>query len=96
MTSIQTTVPDRLGDQHRRRRASDTDRPERATPVAAIALAAAVAGSVLGGAATFGVSSLIGDRAAAEIAATAAEQQRWLDYGRQWEARYRQMNPGSR
>jgi hypothetical protein len=61
-------------------------------PLVAIALAATLFGGVLGGTAVAGVLGAQQDRALAVAAAQAAEDAKWLDYGRDWERQYRSEN----
>ena len=55
-------------------------------------LAVALFGGIAGGAVALTVPAIIEARAAEE-AAQAAERAKWLKYGQEWEARYRQMYP---
>jgi hypothetical protein len=60
-------------------------------PLVGLALAASVLGGVVGGVVATAVPAVIETRADQE--AQAAERAKWLKYGQEWEARYRQMYP---
>ncbi len=62
------------------------------TPGVSLALAVALLGGIAGGAVAITVPAVIQARADEE-AAQAAERAKWLKYGQEWEARYRQMYP---
>jgi hypothetical protein len=62
------------------------------TPLVGLALAASLLGGIAGGAVALTVPAVIQARADEE-AAEAAERAKWLKYGQEWEARYRQMYP---
>lgn len=61
-------------------------------PVVGATLAVALLGGLAGGALAIAVPAVIQARADDE-AAQAAERAKWLNYGQEWEARYRQMYP---
>jgi hypothetical protein len=61
-------------------------------PVVGATLAVALLGGLAGGALAIAVPAVIQARADDE-AAQAAERAKWLKYGQEWEARYRQMYP---
>ena len=61
-------------------------------PVLGATLAVALLGGIAGGALAIAVPAVIQARADDE-AAQAAEHAKWLKYGQEWEARYRQMYP---
>lgn len=63
-----------------------------ATPFVGLALAASLLGGIAGGAVAIAVPAVLQARAA-EDAAQAAERAKWLQYGQEWERRYRQMYP---
>ena len=63
-----------------------------ATPVVGLALAASLLGGIAGGAVAIAVPAVIQARAD-DDAAQAAERAKWLQYGQEWERRYRQMYP---
>ena len=63
-----------------------------ATPVVGLALAASLLGGIAGGAIAVAVPAVIQARAD-EDTAQAAERAKWLQYGQEWERRYRQMYP---
>jgi hypothetical protein len=67
-------------------------RPTVAAPSIALALAASLLGGIAGGAVAIGVPAVIAARAD-DDAAQAAERAKWLQYGQEWERRYRQMYP---
>jgi hypothetical protein len=62
------------------------------SPFVGLALAASLVGGIAGGAVAIAVPAVIEARAA-EDAAQAAERAKWLQYGQEWERRYRQMYP---
>lgn len=62
------------------------------TPGVSLALAVALLGGIAGGAVAITIPAVIQARAD-EDAAQAAERAKWLKYGQEWEARYRQMYP---
>ncbi len=61
-------------------------------PLVGLAIAASLLGGVAGGAVAIAIPAVIQARAA-DDAAEAAERAKWLQYGQEWEARYRQMYP---
>ena len=61
-------------------------------PLVGLAIAASLLGGIAGGAVAIAVPAVIQARADDE-AAQAAERAKWLKYGQEWEARYRQMYP---
>ena len=63
-----------------------------ASPVVGLALAASLLGGIAGGAVAVAVPTVIQARADQD-AAHAAERAKWLQYGQEWERRYRQMYP---
>jgi hypothetical protein len=63
-----------------------------AAPAVSMTLALALLGGIAGGAVAIAVPAVIEARADGD-AARAAEREKWLAYGRDWEARYRQMYP---
>ena len=70
---------------------------------AGVALAAALLGGIVGGAVAtriqpLGISGPVAPQsvAAPANAGQAAQDATWLEYGRAWEERYRQMYPNSR
>ena len=63
-----------------------------ATPFVGLALAASLLGGIAGGAVAIAVPAVIQARAD-DDAAQAAERAKWLQYGQEWERRYRQMYP---
>jgi hypothetical protein len=65
-------------------------------PVAALALAASVAGGLVGGWSGAVVAGLgqVRDLDAAARVIKAADDAKWLTYGRDWERQYRQQHPG--
>jgi hypothetical protein len=62
------------------------------TPALGLALAASLLGGIAGGAVAVAVPAVIQARADQD-AAQAAERAKWLQYGQEWERRYRQMYP---
>jgi hypothetical protein len=62
------------------------------TPVVGLALAASLLGGIAGGAVAVAVPAVIQARADQDVA-QAAERAKWLQYGQEWERRYRQMYP---
>ena len=67
-------------------------RPTVTNPLVGLAIAASLLGGIAGGAVAIAVPAVIQARADDE-AAQAAERAKWLQYGQEWEARYRQMYP---
>lgn len=63
-----------------------------ASPAVGLALAASMLGGIAGGAVAVAVPAVIQARADQDAAA-AAERAKWLQYGQEWERRYRQMYP---
>jgi hypothetical protein len=63
-----------------------------ANPLVGVAFAVSLLGGLAGGAVAVAVPAVIEAREAAERA-EAAYREKWLKYGREWEARYRQMYP---
>lgn len=61
-------------------------------PVVGLALAASLLGGIAGAAVAIALPAAIQARVDDE-AAQAAERTKWLQYGQEWEARYRQMYP---
>jgi hypothetical protein len=60
-------------------------------PLVGLALAASVLGGIVGGAVAL-AAPVVFD-AGADQGPQAAETAKWLKYGQEWEARYRQMYP---
>ena len=68
-----------------------------APPLAAVALAASLIGGIVGGTAVMANTTFVDSAAAgAGTVATGIDDAKWLTYGQEWEARYRQMYPNSR
>ena len=63
-----------------------------ANPLLGLALVAALIGGITGGAVAIVVPAVI-QANADQDGAEAAERTKWLNYGQEWEARYRQMYP---
>jgi membrane protein YqaA with SNARE-associated domain len=61
-------------------------------PLVGLAIAASLLGGIAGGAMAIVIPAVVQTRAE-EDAAEAAERAKWLQYGQEWEARYRQMYP---
>jgi hypothetical protein len=61
-------------------------------PLVGLAIAASLLGGIAGGAVAVAIPAVIQARAD-DDAAQAAERAKWLQYGQEWEARYRQMYP---
>jgi hypothetical protein len=61
-------------------------------PVVGLVIAASLLGGIAGGAVAIALPAAIQARVDDE-AAQAAERAKWLQYGQEWEARYRQMYP---
>jgi hypothetical protein len=61
-------------------------------PLVGLAIAASLFGGIAGGAVAIAIPAVIQARAE-DDAAQAAERAKWLQYGQEWEARYRQMYP---
>jgi hypothetical protein len=63
-----------------------------AAPFVGLALAASLLGGIAGGAVALAIPAVIQARAD-DDAAQAAERAMWLQYGQDWERRYREMYP---
>jgi len=61
------------------------------TPLVGLALAASLLGGIAGGAIAVTVPAVIQARTADDAAQ--AERVKWINYGEEWERRYRQMYP---
>ena len=61
-------------------------------PLVGLAIAASLLGGIAGGAVAIAIPAVI-QAQADDDAAQAAERAKWLKYGQEWEARYRQMYP---
>lgn len=91
MTTIETTVPAPAAVRHQRQQTSGEGRTRSAFPLAALGLAAALGGGILGAAAAMAVPDLVRD--------PAAEEARWIEFAERFERAIRvddlwqQMHP---